>query len=103
VGSIWDRLRELQDRGVTLVLTTHDMDEAAALADRVGIMDLGRLLALDTPQALMRSLQRETTFELATDRPMDAAVVDALAALHGVERVERLQQPGAGGGPPDFT
>jgi ABC-2 type transport system ATP-binding protein len=100
---VWDRLRELQDRGVTLVLTTHDMDEAAALADRVGIMDLGRLLALDTPQALMRSLQRETTFELATDRPMDAAVVDALAALHGVERVERLQQPGAGGGPPDFT
>ena len=98
---VWDRLRELQDRGVTLVLTTHDMDEAAALADRVGIMDLGRLLALDTPRALMRSLQGETTLELATDRPMNAAVVDALAGLHGVERVERLQQPGAGGGPPD--
>jgi ABC-2 type transport system ATP-binding protein len=99
---VWDRLRELQDRGVTLVLTTHDMDEAAALADRVGIMDLGRLLALDTPQALMRSLQGETTLELATDRPADADVVDALAALNGVERVERLQQPAAaGGGPPD--
>jgi ABC-2 type transport system ATP-binding protein len=99
---VWDRLRELQDRGVTLVLTTHDMDEAAALADRVGIMDLGRLLALDTPQALMRSLLGETTLELATDRPADAAVVDALAALNGVERVERLQQPAAAdGGPPD--
>ena len=46
---VWDRLRELRDRGVTLFLTTHDMDEAAALADRVGIMDHGRLLALDTP------------------------------------------------------
>ena len=46
---VWDRLRELRDRGVTLVLTTHDMDEAAALADRVGIMDHGTLLALDTP------------------------------------------------------
>ena len=53
---VWDRLRELRDSGVTLVLTTHDMDEAAALADRVGIMDHGKLLALDTPEALMRSV-----------------------------------------------
>src|SRR5436305_10126827 len=60
---VWDRLRELRDRGVTLVLTTHDMDEAASLADRVGIMDHGRLLALDTPQALMRSLSGESTLE----------------------------------------
>ena len=53
---VWDRIRELRDRGVTLVITTHDMDEAAALADRVGIMDHGRLLALDTPEVLMRSV-----------------------------------------------
>ena len=53
---VWDRLRELRDRGVTLILTTHDMHEAAMLADRVGIMDHGKLLALDTPEALMRSL-----------------------------------------------
>src|SRR5919206_1827743 len=72
---VWDRLRELRDRGVTLVLTTHDMDEAAALADRVGIMDLGRLLALDTPDALMRTLQGRTTLELATDGPAGEAVV----------------------------
>ena len=39
---VWDRLRELRDSDVTLVLTTHDMDEAALLADRVGIMDHGR-------------------------------------------------------------
>src|SRR5436190_808276 len=41
---VWDRLRELKRRGVTLVLTTHDMHEAAALADRVAIIDHGRLL-----------------------------------------------------------
>ena len=46
---VWDRVRELRDGGVTVVLTTHDMDEAAALTDRVGIMDHGKLLALDTP------------------------------------------------------
>ena len=88
---VWDRLRELRDTGVTLLLTTHDMHEAAALADRVGIMDHGRLLALDTPAALMRSLVGESTVELAVDRVPDAATVDALAELAGVESVEQLQ------------
>ncbi|MGH3853454.1 MAG: ABC transporter ATP-binding protein [Pseudonocardiaceae bacterium] len=53
---VWDRIRELRATGVTIVLTTHDMDEAATLADRVGIIDSGRLLALDTPAALIRAL-----------------------------------------------
>jgi len=89
---VWDRLRELQAAGVTLVLTTHDMHEAAALADRVGIMDHGKLLALDTPAALMRSLSGESTLELTTDRPADGDVISALGALAGVERVERLHE-----------
>ena len=88
---VWDRLRELSEQGVTLLLTTHDMDEAAELADRVGIMDHGRLLALDTPQALMRSLSEETTLELTTDRSADGDILAAFATLAGVERVEQLQ------------
>ena len=88
---VWDRLRELRESGVTLVLTTHDMDEAALLADRVGIMDHGRLLALDTPDVLIGTLEGEGTLELAADLPADGAVVDALAALSGVERVESVQ------------
>ncbi|MGZ4359021.1 MAG: ABC transporter ATP-binding protein [Gaiellaceae bacterium] len=96
---VWDRLKELRDQGVTLVLTTHDMDEAAALADRVGIMDLGRLLALDTPQALMRTLADETTLEL-TARPLaeEDGVLSALAALSAVERIERVHDAPAGEG-----
>jgi len=89
---VWDRLRELERRGVTLVLTTHDMDEAAALATRVGIMDRGRLLALDTPTALIRSLPGRSTVELATDaggRGTDGFLA-ALGELPDVERVERL-------------
>ena len=91
---VWDRLRELQAQGVTLFLTTHDMDEAAALADRVGIMDHGRLLALDTPDALIRSLPGKTTLEIASgpvDEAAAAAVQASIAALPDVERVERLQ------------
>jgi len=87
---VWDRLRELRDAGVTLVLTTHDMHEAAALADRVGIMDHGHLLALDTPSALMRSLSGESTLELATGAPANGDLASALGTLPGVERVETL-------------
>ncbi len=102
---VWDRLRELRDSGVTLVLTTHDMDEAAALADRVGIMDHGRLLALDTPEALTRSLPGSRTLDLTTDDGTDRVpeVLDALQTLPGVERVERVvpespRGPGGGAG-----
>lgn len=91
---VWDRLRELEQRGVTLVLTTHDMDEAASLADRVGIMDHGRLLALDTPEALMRSLPGRSTLELTIGNFEEHSAADVptgLEGLPGVERVERLQ------------
>ena len=96
---VWDRLRELRDSDVTLFLNTHDMDEAALLADRVGIMDHGRLLALDTPVELMRSLEGEGTLELAADLPADGTVVDALAALDGVDRVEQIQVSAENGVP----
>ncbi len=93
---VWDRLRELKSRGVTLFLTTHDMAEAAALTDRVGIMDRGKLLALDTPEALMRSLPGRTTLEIATDPVGDPApLIAALAALAGVERAEPIVEQDA--------
>jgi ABC-2 type transport system ATP-binding protein len=91
---VWDRLQELRDRGVTLILTTHDMHEAATLADRVGIMDHGKLLALDTPEALMRSLPGSSTLELTIQAHNGDAreqLLGALTTLPDVERVEPLQ------------
>jgi ABC-2 type transport system ATP-binding protein len=91
---VWDRLRELRERGVTLFLTTHDMHEAALLADRVGIMDHGKLLALDIPDALMRGLPGSSTLELSVHAGENGhspeTLIDAFAALPGVERVEPL-------------
>jgi ABC-2 type transport system ATP-binding protein len=90
---VWDRLRELRDRGVTLFLTTHDMHEAAVLTDRVGIMDRGKLLALDTPEALMRGLPGSSTLELsvqAQNGDLSEALVHALEQIGGVERVEAI-------------
>ncbi len=93
---VWDRVRELRDSGVTVVITTHDMDEAAALSDRVGIMDHGRLLALDTPAALTRSLPGSATLDIDVERApgdTDEAVLAALGQL--AERVEQVAD-GAG-------
>lgn len=90
---VWERIRELKTTGVTIMLTTHDMDEAAALADRVGIMDHGALLALDTPDALTRSLPGRSTLDLTiacAERDTPEAVIAALSNVPGVERVERV-------------
>ena len=53
---LWDLVRKIRDRGTTVLLTTHYMDEAEVLCDRVAIMDAGRILSLDTPRALIGQL-----------------------------------------------
>jgi ABC-2 type transport system ATP-binding protein len=101
---VWDRVRDLKARGVTIVLTTHAMDEAAELADRVGIMDHGKLLALDTPAALTRGLPGRTTLEVAValDGTPAEDLLAELGGLDGVERVEPVAAaaPGFPGGWP---
>jgi ABC-2 type transport system ATP-binding protein len=101
---VWDRVRELRDDGVTVLITTHDMDEAATLADRVGIVDHGRLLALDTPAALTRTLPGSSTLELDIGLPPDPdgpggagldGMVDDLGRLDQVERVTTAPSGGS--------
>ena len=113
---VWDRIRELRAQGVTVVMTTHDMDEAAELADRVGIVDHGKLLALDTPEALTRGLSGQSTVDLTVEAAEQDSAEDLLAALCELAEVERGEQValapgggmpgmppwmGGGGGPPD--
>jgi ABC-2 type transport system ATP-binding protein len=57
--NLWDLVREVRDRGVTVVMTTHYMDEAELLCDRVAIMDSGKIIALDTPKNLIKSLLKK--------------------------------------------
>jgi len=54
--ALWDMIREIRDRGTTVIITTHYMDEAEYLCDRVAIMDLGRIIALDAPDRLIDQL-----------------------------------------------
>ncbi|MGH3764546.1 MAG: ABC transporter ATP-binding protein [Pseudonocardiaceae bacterium] len=95
---VWDRIRELRDAGVTILLTTHDMDEASALADRVGIVDHGRLLALDTPATLVRGLATGATLRVTVELPGEGAtakLLDRLGTLAGVQRCEHAGTEGA--------
>jgi ABC-2 type transport system ATP-binding protein len=79
-ATTWTMIRELRDRGVTVVLTTHAMDEAEHLCDRVGIIDHGRLVACDSPAELTtRAAADETSF---TTRP--GLAVDDLAHRLGI-------------------
>jgi ABC-2 type transport system ATP-binding protein len=71
---------------VTLVLTTHDMVEADRLCARIAIMDHGRVIALDTPQALRRLLPAEHGLDLVLEGGDDPAA--AFGALNGGVRVE---------------
>jgi len=90
---VWDEVRALREAGTTVVVTTHDMEEAAQISDRVGIMDHGRLLALDTPGALTRAMPGEATLDLGVDLPgrVDRGeLLTALGDLDGVRRVEEV-------------
>jgi ABC-2 type transport system ATP-binding protein len=54
--NLWDLIREVRDKGVTVIMTTHYLDEAELLCDRVAIMDSGKIIALDTPKKLIKQL-----------------------------------------------
>lgn len=56
--NLWDLVKEVRDRGISVILTTHYMDEAEMLCDRIAIMDQGNIIALDTPQKLIKALLR---------------------------------------------
>lgn len=57
--NLWDLISEVRDRGVTVIMTTHYMDEAELLCDRVAIMDNGNIIALDTPKNLIKALLKK--------------------------------------------
>jgi ABC-2 type transport system ATP-binding protein len=84
---LWAILRELHAQGRTIVMTTHYMEEAEQLCDRLAIIDQGKLLALDTPARLKAQAPGETIVEVTFDA--DAAVVaGAVLALDGVSKAE---------------
>jgi ABC-2 type transport system ATP-binding protein len=87
---LWDLVDELKRAGRTIILTTHYMDEAERLCDRVAIMDRGKIIALGTPQQLIASIGGEHIVEFATargtgERDPGEVEVAALLAIPGIQ------------------
>lgn len=85
---LWDRLFRLKERGTTLVLTTHYMDEAEQLCDRLIVVDHGRIMAEGSPAALIREYSTREVVELRFGSDRNASAAEQLA--HLVERHEVL-------------
>jgi ABC-2 type transport system ATP-binding protein len=83
--AIWDLIRDVRGRGKTIYLTTHFMEEAEHLCDRVAVLDHGRIVALDTPANLIRNLGAEERIVFSVDRPLPTGFEKAIS---GEVRVE---------------
>ena len=81
----WEVVRRIRDGGTTVVLVTHDVEEAERLCDRIVVLDRGRVVADGTPAAIVETLGGTTTVRF-TDAELD---VRGLRALPGAERVDR--------------
>ena len=88
--ALWEILRELHAEGRTIVMTTHYMEEADQLCDRLAIVDQGKLLACDTPESLRAQAPGGTLVELTLDGDAQT-VVEAARAIPGTLRAEARQ------------
>ena len=87
--AMWDAVRALREEGITVVLTTHYMEEADELCDRVAIIDHGKILVEDTPTALKSSIGAQKVYMLfVQDKAGLSALAGALETIEGVSRVE---------------
>ncbi len=101
---LWELVRALRERGRGVVMTTHYIEEAQALCDRVAIMDMGRVVALDTPANLIRALpsphrvaiglSAASGVDVETLRGLDA-VADAAQSADGAAFILRTSDPTA--------
>ena len=86
--NLWDVISGLRAAGKTIVLTTHYMEEAEVLCDRVAIMDEGRIIACDTPLRLIQALAQDATIRARIDRELDLGVIRSLPGVIDVELTE---------------
>jgi ABC-2 type transport system ATP-binding protein len=87
--AMWDAVRRLREEGITVVLTTHYMEEADELCDRVAIIDHGKILVEDAPAALKSLVGAQKVYALdLSEHENTAVLVGKLERMHGVRSVE---------------
>ena len=84
-------VESIRTQGKTIFLTTHYMEEAEKLCDRVGIIDYGKIITLDTPRNLVDSLKADSKISFSIDdKTLDTSDFQELAAVSRVEKVEEI-------------
>ncbi len=87
--NMWDLIETIRTQGKTIFLTTHYMEEAEKLCDRVGIIDYGKIIALDTPRKLVDNLGTESKVTFNIDaKDIDATKFEAIEAVSRMEKSE---------------
>jgi ABC-2 type transport system ATP-binding protein len=84
--TLWGIVQRFQSRGRSVLITTHYMEEAAALCDRIAIMDHGKIIALGTPRSLVDGLGLVQFVEFETKQNLDEAALSGLGPVESVER-----------------
>ena len=95
--NLWGLIKEVNQRGVTVVLTTHSMDEAELLCSRLAIMDHGKLLVVGTPRDLINQLEASYAVKLTMDKPMTMAQLESLNGRVEVLHSGELDGPAVDG------
>jgi ABC-2 type transport system ATP-binding protein len=87
--AMWDAVRALREEGITVVLTTHYMEEADELCDRVAIVDHGKILVEDTPAALKETIGAQKVYAVdLSDHQGASKLAEQIKLLYGVHEVE---------------
>jgi ABC-2 type transport system ATP-binding protein len=82
----WELIEQIRDRGVTVVLVTHFMEEAERLADRVALIDGGRLVAIDSPAGLVSRVEAEQRLRFRPSAPLEDRLLTDLPQVREVTR-----------------
>ncbi|HEX4167080.1 MAG TPA: ABC transporter ATP-binding protein [Bryobacteraceae bacterium] len=94
---LWDKIREMNSRGLTILLTTHDMEEADKLCRRIAVMDHGKILVDQTPEELKKMIPGGTVLEILTyskdgaESVASRRIIAALSALPGAPKVDPVE------------
>lgn len=98
---LWDRIRALNAKGLTILLTTHDMNEADQLCERIAIMDHGRILVNDASAELKKLIPGGNAVEVRVSLPAPESGASVLAGLRGLAGVSKVDEVDAGVPAPD--
>jgi ABC-2 type transport system ATP-binding protein len=86
--ALWHQIQVLSKEGITIILTTHYMEEAELLCDRVGIIDKGKIIALDSPRGLKKILKGETVLDVRFEKEIDMSALDNKELIEGYDTMD---------------